>query len=102
MRRRVVGIDVWLLCSLLLAAAVSVKAEDTSPYALQPVAEGFTFPTAIVQPPHDSERLFIADLSGKVSIVKRGVLQTTLFLDLSKQISASASGAGSRRHGSSG
>jgi glucose/arabinose dehydrogenase len=94
MRRRCVIIGVWVLCGLLLAAAVSVRAENQAAYTLQPVAEGFTFPTAIVQPPQESERLFIADLSGKVSVLEKGILLPTPFLDLSKQISASASGAG--------
>ncbi len=94
MKRRMIGIRLWLLWGVLLTATVSVGAQDTAPYMLQPIAEGFTFPTAITQPPQDNERLFIADLSGKVSIVKQGTLLPVPFLDLSKQISSSASGAG--------
>ena len=94
MTRLVVGIGLWLLCGLLLAMTVSVRGADNTAYTLQPVADGFTFPTTIIQAPQDSTRLFIADLSGKVSIIKQGVLLPTPFLDLSKQIVASASGAG--------
>ncbi len=95
MIRQLVVIGVWLLCGLLLAAAVSVHAaEDNALYMLQPLAEDLTFPTAIVQPPHENDRLFIADLSGKVWILKQGNLLPTPFLDISKTISSTASGAG--------
>src|SRR3954462_4593846 len=91
---RMTSIGLWLLCMYLLSVTVLVQAEDKPPYALQPVADGFTFPTAIVQLPQDTTRLFIADLSGKVSIVKQGELLPTPFLDLSKEITAVAEGAG--------
>ena len=94
MRRHVMGIGLWLLCGFLLAGIVSVRGADSITYALQPVAEGFTFPTTIIQAPQDTTRLFLADLSGKVSIFKNGALLPTPFLDLSKEIVASASGSG--------
>ena len=87
----------FAICFVMVFIALilpPVAAQDKPSYALQPIADGFTFPTAIVQPPTDTTRLFIADLSGKVSIVKQGQLLSTPFLDLSKQITAVAEGAG--------
>jgi len=95
MMRYIVKLALCLFCAALVIGIVSVRAaDDVSPYALQPIADGLTFPTAIVQPPHQSDRLFIADLSGKVWILKQGALLPTPFLDLSKMISPSANGAG--------
>lgn len=88
------AIKFWLLCTVLFAATVSVHAVDNTSYALQPIAGDLTFPTAIVQPPKESDRLFIADLSGKVWIFKQGSLLATPFLDISKIIAPTASGAG--------
>lgn len=93
MRRHVMGIGLWLLCGFLLVAGF-VHGADNTAYALQPVLDGLTFPTTIIQAPQDSTRLFLADLSGKVFILKDGALLPTPFLDLSKQIVASASGSG--------
>ncbi len=93
MVRYCVGIKLWVICAVLLTTTVSVHAEDNPPYTLQPIADNLTFPTAIVQPPHESDRLFIAELSGKVWILKQGTLQATPFLDISKIVS-SANGTG--------
>ncbi len=94
MRRYCIGIMVLLLCGYVLKTAILVTAAENTAYALQPIADGFSFPTAIVQPPQDSGRLLIADLTGKVSLLKDGQIQAVPFLDLSSTVASGVFGVG--------
>ncbi len=90
-RVRLLGVFVGLVLVLTFQVVV---AQDEPAYVLQPIMDGLTFPTAIIQAPDDDARLFIADLSGKVWIVKTGAVQAIPFLDLSGVVSTAAAGAG--------
>ncbi|MBI1278388.1 MAG: glucose dehydrogenase [Anaerolineaceae bacterium] len=94
MFRPIFCLIVGMVSAILITITGSRLAAGDSPYELQPIADGLTFPTAIVQPPQENDRLFIADLAGTIWIWKQGSLQPTPFLDLSKSISPSANGAG--------
>src|SRR5262245_15558977 len=82
----------WIVLALLAFVAPVTARQDDSHWQL--IANGFTFVTAIVQPPNDSTRLFIADLSGKISIVQDGALLPTPFLDISEHINTETFGQG--------
>lgn len=53
------------------------------PLTLIPVADGFARPTFLTHAGDGSGRLFVTDQEGRIHIVKDGVVQATLFLDLS-------------------
>jgi glucose/arabinose dehydrogenase len=78
---------------MLILNPLNAQDED-SPYQFQKIAEGFSFITAIVQPPGDSDRLMIADLKGKIGILQDGVIQPDFFLDVSGQITNESYGQG--------
>ena len=86
--RRICG---WMILILMFAAAPTY-AQQNSDWQL--VAKGFTYVTAIVQPPHDPSRLFIADLQGTISIVQNGNLLPTPFLDIHNYINGKVFGQG--------
>lgn len=84
----------WLM-SLLLALVFSVESSSAqSDIYWQKIADGFTFVTAIVQPPQDTSRLFIADLSGTISIIQDGQKLDQPFLDLTESINTTSYGQG--------
>lgn len=84
-----------ILCLLWVVASAQAADSFAYPYTLELVADGFSSsPTAIVQPPDDADRLLIAELKGRVTLVKDGEVQPNPFLDLSTIISNTASGAG--------
>ena len=60
----------------------------------QAVSDGFGVITAIVQAPNDSSRLFVANLSGTVSIIENGELLPEPFLDVSERITTEGFGQG--------
>jgi glucose/arabinose dehydrogenase len=89
-------IVISFLCLLLIFSLCPITAQDTpdSPYQAQQIAEGFSFVTAIVQPPDDSDRLFVADLKGKIYILEDGVVRENLFLDVSENLTTLSYGQG--------
>lgn len=82
----------WRGLVILILSASAVQTPQ--PDHWQKIAEGFSFVTAIVQPPDDSSRLFIADLQGKIMIVQDDALLPEPFLDLSEQITNETYGQG--------
>src|SRR5215468_9087625 len=83
----------WVILALLVYFTPVVTAQEEDSH-WQLIANEFTFVTAIVQPPGDPSRLFVADLSGKISIVHAGTLLPTPFLDISDHISTETFGQG--------
>lgn len=82
----------WM-CLFLLIAIIRVSvAQET--VAWQTVADGFTFITAIVQAPQDSSRIFIADLSGTITIIENELPLEEPFLDVSAHITTETYGQG--------
>lgn len=83
----------WLLTALVqFLCGVPLYAQSDVDWQI--VANGFTFITAIVQPPGESSRLFIADLQGTISIVEDGILVPTPFLDLHNYVNRKVYGQG--------
>ena len=54
---------------------------------LEPVASGLSSPLFLTAPATDSTRLFVVEQTGRIRIIKNGVLLATPFLDLSDSIS---------------
>ncbi len=64
---------------------------DISTIGLQLVAEGFTSPVALAQPPDETGRLFVADQIGQIRIISAdGELQSEPFLDIQDRMVAIA------------
>ncbi len=62
-------------------------AAGSVPVGLVRVATGLSFPLFLTAPPGDSARLFIVEKTGKIRIVKDGVLLPGSFLDVSAAVS---------------
>jgi glucose/arabinose dehydrogenase len=79
------------LCITAGVAAGACSSQPTLPQGegarLQAVASGLSFPVYLTAPPADLNRLFIAEKTGAIRIVKDGTLLPTPFLDLSAQVS---------------
>ena len=79
------------LGSIALLAATTCGSEASQPQGrgarLQQVASGLNFPLYLTSPPGDLNRLFIAEKTGAIRIVKDGTLLPAPFLDLSAQVS---------------
>jgi glucose/arabinose dehydrogenase len=84
----------WLFGVLILSAAIPSAAQGDNPYQLQQIAEVGSFVTAIAQSPGDSNRLFVTDLNGKISIIQDGTVLSEPFLDISQQVTTITFGQG--------
>ena len=79
--------------SLSLAAGASACGSDAaglvqgSGAGLQPIASGLSFPVYLTAPAADAARLFVAEKTGAIRIIKEGMLVPDPFLDLSAQVS---------------
>jgi glucose/arabinose dehydrogenase len=73
--------------ALALAAAPALRAQLG--LEAQLVAAGFDSPIMVAAPPHD-ERLFVADSTGVIRVVKDGVVLPTPFLDISAKVHVGA------------
>ena len=51
------------------------------------VARGFSDPVFVTTPPADSSRLFVVEQTGRIRLIRHGVLQSTPFLDLRAKVS---------------
>ena len=84
-----------LLCSVL--AFQSCKKRDFNPppvgaYDLKLVADGFTSPLVVTEPPDGTHRLFVADQTGKVWIMDAaGNKMASPFVDVSSRLPANFS-----------
>jgi hypothetical protein len=51
------------------------------------IARGLSQPVFVTQPPADSSRLFVVEQGGRIRLIRRGVVQSTPFLDLRSKVS---------------
>jgi glucose/arabinose dehydrogenase len=79
---------VLLLSAALAGCGSSSKKDDeiALALALELVAEGLAFPTAMAVPPGDTERLFVAEKGGRILIVRDGAVVAEPFLDLGGEV----------------
>jgi glucose/arabinose dehydrogenase len=81
---------ILLLCSVFFLQ--SCKKHDFNPppigaYDLKLVADGFTSPLVTVEPPDGTHRLFVADQTGKVWILRpNGTKMTEPFIDITSKM----------------
>lgn len=86
------GSQNFLMAGILLAATFSCDDDDDNgmvgggSIALDIVAEGLASPTVMVEAPDNSGRLFIADQSGEILIIKDGVQLSVPFLNISDKV----------------
>jgi glucose/arabinose dehydrogenase len=90
MHKRIVIIGLMLALSLVRSPIHAQESDDQ----LQLIADGFSFVTAITQPPGESDRLFVADLKGKIYVVENGVVRENVFLDVSESLTTLSYGQG--------
>ncbi len=87
----------WIVITgLLLALSLVITPiyAQESDESLQIIAEGFSFVTAITQPAGELDRLFVADLKGKIYVIEAGAVQENVFLDVSANITTLSYGQG--------
>ena len=51
------------------------------------MARGLSQPVFVTQPPADSSRTFVVEQGGRIRLIRKGVLQSTPFLDLRSKVS---------------
>ncbi len=69
--------------TIAACALFAVGLAAQTPLQLVPVASGLTSPVLVTTPPGDFDRIFVVEQSGRIRIVKNGVLLAAPFLDLS-------------------
>lgn len=89
---RLTGVGIGALALALLGAACG---ESSGPgpipdLALDTIATGMDHPLYVTSPPGDRTRLFVAERTGAIRIIKNGVLQPTPFLDITAEVSTGA------------
>jgi len=78
-----------MLCLLALAGCRndSGPGPGTAAVRLQEVASGLDFPLFLTAPPGDNARLFVVEKTGRIRIVRNGIVLPVPFLDLSAKVS---------------
>jgi glucose/arabinose dehydrogenase len=79
------------IATLMLPAALA-NAAVPSDLALVPVATGFNTPVAMAAAGDKSGRLFVAELPGRVRVIRNGAVLPAALLDLSPLVSTSSCG----------
>lgn len=82
----------WMCLIVLSGISQIAVAQETVSWQI--VDEGYSFVTAIVHHPQESSRLFIADLSGTITIIEDGIRLEEPFLDVSDRITTETYGQG--------
>ncbi len=94
MRRLRLTVSIVLVAVVVVGILISGVLHSSEPiltkYTLQKIAGEFTRPTAIVQPPGDANRLFVAEQTGTVRIIERGQVLPTPFLDITTLLTSKA------------
>jgi glucose/arabinose dehydrogenase len=62
-------------------------ASKTAPFSLAPFVSGLSEPVHLTAPPGDAHRVFICEKTGRVRVVKDGVLLEAPFLDVRARVS---------------
>jgi glucose/arabinose dehydrogenase len=86
---RMVMAVLWVLSSgaCLHDSSEAGSSPSTAAVGLETVSTGLSFPLYLTSPPGDTHRLFIAEKTGAIRIIKDGARLTTPFLDLSGKVS---------------
>jgi glucose/arabinose dehydrogenase len=75
------------LIPLLAALACACSTSGSGP-SLRRIASGLSQPVFLTHVPDDSSRLFVVEKTGRIRIIRDGVLLPTAFLDLSDSVSS--------------
>jgi glucose/arabinose dehydrogenase len=70
-----------------LASWSAIGASGAANVVLTPIASGFDSPVLVTNALDGSGRLFVVEQTGRIKVVKNGVVNRTLFLDVSNEIS---------------
>ena len=82
-----------IACIAIFFLPISNPALAANLIKTQLVASGFAQPTYVCSDPHDSSRLFVLERSsGKIKLVKNGVVQSTPFLNIGDKVSSNVDG----------
>ena len=84
-----------LIGILAIACVLAACGKDVGPVvppalALDTIATGLSNPLFVTSPPGDQNRLFIAERTGTIRIMKNGVLEAKPFLDITSEVSTGA------------
>lgn len=91
-RRRFLGMAATATVGSAIAGCLDllrppvVEIGDGPTVGLETIASGLTYPTDLVQPDDDSERLFVTDQIGEVRVIEDGELRDEPFLDVSDKL----------------
>ena len=81
------------LASFVILLTLCASAHAAKTIAAELVASGFKQPTYVCSDPHDSSRLFVLERSsGRIKLVKNGVVQSKPFLNLGDKVSSDHDG----------
>ena len=86
-RGRLAGLIGVTALLALLASWSAVGTSGAANVVLTPIASGFDKPVLVTNALDGSGRLFVVEQSGKIKVVKSGVVNATPFLDISGEIS---------------
>ena len=77
----------------VMISSLCISANAAKTIAAELVASGFKQPTYVCSDPNDSSRLFVLERgSGKIKLVKSGVVQSKPFLSLGDKVSSNHDG----------
>ena len=81
------------LCFFLATTLWSVTAHAAKVMAVELVADGFKQPTYVCSEPNDASRLYVLERSsGKILLIKNGVVQNKPFLNIGDRVSSDRDG----------
>src|SRR5437016_5364223 len=84
------ALEILVVIGALFYVAYHQNDAILSSYFLRNLASGLNRPTAIVQPPGESKRLFVAEQTGVVRIFADGKLFAQPFLDVTALVASKA------------
>lgn len=84
----------WVLCLLMVPAALLPACNASGQLGLEPVVTGLNRPLFLTSPPGDTNRLFIIEQAGVIRVVENGTLLETPFLDLSGVVDSNSNEEG--------
>ncbi|MCC6795235.1 MAG: PQQ-dependent sugar dehydrogenase [Candidatus Hydrogenedentes bacterium] len=81
------------LCIFFAVTVLSATANAAKVMAAELIADGFKQPTYICSEPNDASRLYVLERSsGKILLIKNGVLQSKPFLNIGDRVSSDRDG----------
>jgi glucose/arabinose dehydrogenase len=83
-----------MIVFILMAIIGRDRPARATNYTFQKIVGGFSYPLAVATAPGDSQSIFVAQLFGKIRIVRGGVILPEPFLDLTALVSTKVYGQG--------